>query len=94
MATAKDDGDLIVFDVDTLTMAEAMAAEEASGMSIQRLLTGTAHQMMLAAFIHLLRNSERPPSWKQLASLRVLDARSSSSALQAVSPSPRSDDSV
>ena len=63
----------VVLDVDTLTLGEMMAAEEASGLDIGVLLKRPAHRQVLALFVHQSRTSDAPLSWKQLGDLRVLD---------------------
>jgi hypothetical protein len=67
-------------DIDSLTLGEMMAAEEASGSDITQLLGRTAHRRVLALFVHRLRSSGQPPKWNELASLRLRDAALSRSA--------------
>lgn len=62
----------IEFDVDTLTLGEMIAVEEASGKDIAVLLSRSGHRRMVAVYVHQLRSSAQPPSWQSLASLRVL----------------------
>ena len=69
----------IRFDIDTLTLGEMAAAEVASGLDSSVLLSRSAHRLMLAVFVHRLRSSGKPPSWQELESLRLQDARSSTS---------------
>jgi hypothetical protein len=70
----------IRFDVSTLTLGEMMAAEEASGRPIEKLLSsGRGTLRLLAVFIHQYRNSEKPPSWSELAGLRLSDSLPSTS---------------
>ena len=69
----------ITLDISTLTLGEAAAAEVASGYTIQQLARGRATLKILALFVHEYRHSERPRSWSELASLRLLDSSPSTS---------------
>jgi hypothetical protein len=80
----------ITVNIETLTLGELAAAEQSSGMSYQAMLKGRATMLLLALFVHELRSSEKPRSWQELSSLKVLDAlslmqRSSSDGAQAKS---------
>ena len=66
----------VVFDIESLTIGEALAAEDASGQDITKLLASTSRRVMLAVFVQRLRNSGQPPSWQELGSLRLLDTHS------------------
>ena len=66
----------VTFDIESLTLGEALAAEEASGLDLQKLMASTTHRMMLAVFVQRLRSSEQPPNWQEIASLRLLDTQS------------------
>lgn len=69
----------IALDLDTLTLGEMAAVEEASGSSIDRLLArGKASRIMVAAYVHYRRSGE-PRTWSEVAGLRLSDVRSSSS---------------
>lgn len=61
-------------DLDTLTLGEMADVERASGQSFTDLLAaGRATRALLALYIHESRTSERPRSWRELASLRPFD---------------------
>ena len=77
----------ITFDVDTLTLGELAAAETASGLDSSILLSRSAHRLLLVVFVQRLRSSGKPPSWQDVESLRLQDARSSTSDSPPVSPS-------
>jgi len=64
------------FDMETLTLGELAAVERASGLSATVLMKGAVSKMLVALYVHRLRNSDEPPSWRELESLRVLDAPS------------------
>lgn len=83
----------VTFDLDTLTLGELAAAEDASGQDASVLLSRSAHRRILALFVLGLRSSGQPPSWKLLESRRVLDGLSSPSASPVDSPSEKSPDS-
>lgn len=67
---------VVQFDIESLTLGEALAAEEASGLDLSRLMASTGHRMMLAVFVQRLRNSEPQLSWQEIGNLRLLDTRS------------------
>jgi hypothetical protein len=70
----------IRFDVTSLTLGEMMAAEEASGKPIEKLLSsGRGTLRLLAVFVHQYRNSGSVPSWSELAGLRLSDSLPSTS---------------
>lgn len=62
----------ITLDVSTLTLGEASKAEQASGLSLEKLARG-ASLRLLAMFVHGLRNYDVPPTWSELSSLTVID---------------------
>ena len=66
----------VTFDIESLTLGEALAAEEASGLDLAQLMASTSRRMMLAVFVQRLRSSEQPPNWQEIASLRLLDTQS------------------
>lgn len=69
----------ITLELDSLTLGEMAAAEEASGLSIDALIRrGKGHRLMLAAFVAYRRAGE-PLTWAEVGALRLSDARSSSS---------------
>lgn len=82
----------ITLDLDSLTLGELFAAEEASGQDASRLLKSSAARRLLAVFVQRLRTSGEPPKWTELTSLRLLDASSSTSDSSAASPGARSSD--
>lgn len=82
----------VTFDLDTLTLGELAAAEQASGLDTSALLSRTAQRMLLAVFVSQLRSSGQAPSWNDLQNLRLLDARSSLSGSAPDSPGPKSSD--
>jgi hypothetical protein len=63
----------IPFDLDSLTLGEMIAAEDASGKDISQLWLRSGHRRMLAVFVHQLRISGVPPSWSDVANLRLHD---------------------
>lgn len=63
----------IEFDLDSLTLGEGLAAEDASGLDLSRLMSSSAHRLMLVLFVHRLRTSGQPPNWQELGSQRLLD---------------------
>lgn len=72
----------ITLDIASLTLGEASAAEQASGLSIERMARG-ATLRLLALFVHGLRNYDVPPSWSELSNLgatAVLSSRSRGSS--------------
>lgn len=72
-------GSEIQLDLEALTFGEMIAAEEASGKDITTLWSKAGSRMLLAVFIHRLRSSGVPPTWSELASLKVLDVSRSTS---------------
>jgi hypothetical protein len=80
----------ITLDLESLTLGEALAAEEASGKDIGALLRTSGHRRILALFIHRLRSSGSAPDWQELTSLRLLDAFS---GVSRSSPASRSETS-
>lgn len=81
----------ITLDIDTLTMGEAVAVEQASGLPIEKLSKGASLRMM-ALYVHGLRTYDVPPSWSELANLGALAVVSSRSRASSGGPSPRSND--
>lgn len=69
----------VAFDLDSLTLGEMMAAEDASGRDITELVRRSASRRILAVFVHQLRTSGQPPSWRSLSDLKLLDALPSDS---------------
>ena len=68
---------LVTLDITTLTLGELASAERASGLSYQEMMRGTFSRLLLAMYVHELRNSDEPRSWSDLSNLRLLDASSS-----------------
>ena len=62
----------ITLDVATLTLGEASKAEQASGLSLDKLARG-ASLRLLALYVHGLRNYDVPPTWSELSNLTVTD---------------------
>lgn len=93
MAWDGDTTDLqdVKLDIGTLTLGEAAAAERASGLTIDKLSSGV-HLRMLALFVHLSRTYGEPPSWSEIANLRLLDVSPSRSRSPQDSRSARSSD--
>lgn len=84
-----DDLATVTLDLETLTMGEAAEAERQSGQPLSVLLRSPMSRRMLGWFVHGLRSSERPPSWSELSSLRLLDVSQSRSPEPKDSPSAR-----
>ena len=82
----------ITLDLSTLTLGEMSNAEIASGQDFDRLLRGRVSRRLLALWVHEQRTSERPRSWRELASLRLSDVGSSTSPLPSDGPSAKSSD--
>lgn len=82
----------ITFDVTTLTLGEAAAAEAQSGMTIGQIAKGRASLRLLALFVHELRTSGAPHSWAELSNLRLLDVSSSTTPTQPAEASRTSPD--
>lgn len=80
------------FDIESLTLGEMAAAQEASGLPLTK-LASPAYRLMLAVFVQRLRSSGQPPSWKSITDLRLLDISSGRSQSQADSPSQKSSES-
>jgi len=78
------------FDIESLTLGEALAAEQASGQDLQQLIATTSGRLLLAVFVHRLRTSKSAPDWQELTHLRLLDISSGASDSPVVSPSRRS----
>lgn len=77
----------ITLDVSTVTLGEWAQAELASGLTMAQLLKSHAARKMLAMFVHELRHSEKPRSWSELSSLRLLDVSQSTLSFPSA-PSP------
>lgn len=69
----------ITLDLDTLTLGEMMAVEDASGKDITQLLSRTTGRRMLVLYVNQLRNSDSMPSWSELGRLKVRDELPSNS---------------
>jgi hypothetical protein len=69
----------VTFDLNTITLGEAAAAEIASGKPLSSLLKSPTARRMLAVFVTEYRNSGVGPSWSELSNLRLLDAMRSTS---------------
>jgi len=82
----------IDFDVDTLTLGEMAAVEEASGRDFSELWKRSASKMLAVVFVQRLRTSGQAPNWHELGSLRVLDVSFSTSDSSPDNPSPKSQD--
>lgn len=80
----------VKLDLESLTLGEILAAEDASGRDISRLLTTSGGRRLLSLFVHRLRTSGNAPEWHELTSLRLLDASPGPSPSPADSPSPTS----
>jgi hypothetical protein len=83
----------IDFDLDTMTLGEAVAAEDASGQSIETLIVTAARRRMLAVFVSRLRSSGRAPLWSDLGALRLVDSFSGGSRSSQDNPSAISETS-
>ena len=66
----------IELDIESLTLGECLAAEEASGKDLQQLVSTTSGRLLLAVFVQRLRSSGNAPDWKELTGLRLLDTSS------------------
>lgn len=64
----------VQFDLESLTLGEVIAAEDASGLDISRLLATAGHRRALGVFVSRLRTSGSVPNWRELMSLRLVDA--------------------
>jgi hypothetical protein len=82
------------FDLETLTLGEVIAAEEASGQDIGALLATSGRRRVLAVFVQRLRSSGEAPPWQELLGLRLLDAFPGRSPSPQGSPSERSNGSA
>lgn len=82
----------VTFDVDSLTLGEMAAAEQASGLDMTVLMSKTALRLMLVVFVQRLRSSGSAPKWSELQSLRLLDASSLLSGSGPDSPGAKSSD--
>lgn len=83
----------VTLDLETLTLGEIVAAEDASGKDIGKLLSTSGHRRLLAIFVQRLRSSGSAPSWQELLSLRLLDVSPGVSPSRPVSPSATSNGS-
>lgn len=77
------------FDIESLTLGEMAAAQEASGLSLVQLGSGP-YRLMLVVFCQRLRSSGTPPNWQEIANLRLVDISSGPSPSPADNPSLRS----
>lgn len=80
----------VKLDLDSLTLGEIMAAEDASGIDGSKLLKMSGHRRVLALFVNRLRTSGNAPEWQELTSLRLLDASPGPSPSPVDSPSQTS----
>ena len=91
------DKEQITFDVDTLTLGELLAVEDASGLTAQEILGSFGRRstlaLLVAVFVQRLRSSGKPPSWQELSSLRVVDISSGPSRSKQDNRSPKSSES-
>lgn len=83
----------VTLDLESLTLGEILAAEDASGKDIGKLLSTSGHRRVLALFVQRSRSSGKPPLWHELLSLRLLDVSPGTSPSQPVSPSATSNGS-
>ena len=79
---------MAAFNIESLTMGELAAAQEASGLTSVQLIG--PYRLMLAAFVLHLRNSGERLNWQELASRRILDISSGPQPSPADSQSPKS----
>lgn len=86
MATAET----VVLDLETITLGEMASAEMASGRDFSQLLKGKVTRLLLAVYLHDLRHSAEPRSWRDLSSLHLSDVKSSDSPSSQDNPSPTS----
>ncbi len=77
----------VMFNIDTLTLGELAAAEEASGLSAAKLLSVSSYRIALVVMTSLSRRGESVPSWQELMSRRVVEGSSLPLPLSADSPS-------
>ncbi len=71
------------FDIESLTLGECLAVEEASGKDLSQLVGSTSGRLLLAVFVDRLRTSGETPNWQELTHLRLLDtSRGASPSLQ------------
>lgn len=71
-----DLSDVTRLDVNTLTLGEMAEAEWQSGKPIADLVRSPTSVLILALFVHELRTSAQPRSWRELASLPLSALRS------------------
>jgi len=67
---------VVELDIESLTLGECLAAEEASGKDLQKLVSTTSGRLLLAVFVSRLSSSGSAPDWKELTGLRLLDTSS------------------
>lgn len=67
---------VVELDIESLTLGECLAAEEASGKDLQKLVSTTSGRLLLAVFVQRLRSSKSVPDWQELTNLRLLDTSS------------------
>ena len=82
----------VTFNIDTLTLGELAAAEEASGLSAAKLLSISSYRVALVVMTSLSRRGDDVPSWQELMSRKVVEGSSLTSPSSADSPSPTSSD--
>ncbi len=80
------------FDIESLTLGECLAVEEASGKDLQALIGSTSGRLLLAVFVSRLRTSGETPNWQELTHLRLLDTSRGDSLSPQDSPSAKSSD--
>ena len=78
------------FDIESLTLGECLAVEEASGKDLQQLIGSTSGRLLLAVFVSQLRSSGEMPNWQELTHLRLLDTSRGPSQSPQDSQSPKS----
>ena len=82
----------VTFNIDTLTLGELAAAEEASGLSAAKLLSISSYRVALVVMTSLSRRGEPVPSWQKLMDRKVVEGSSLTSPSSADSPSVTSSD--
>ncbi len=81
------------FNIESLTLGELAAAEEASGLSATKLLSINSYRVALVVMTSLSRRGDDVPSWSELMNRRVVDGSSLTSPSSADSQSETSKDS-
>ncbi len=83
----------VEFRLNTLTLGELAQVEEASGLSGTQLLSTHSYLLALAVMVSASRNGEPVPSWQEIMSRKVVDARSWTLQPSAGNQSVKSNDS-